>query len=171
MQYIKNSVFLYLTPRQRSQLVSFLRSFAKKHQNCDENELLDKFIEEENYYMDVGSPHFEFALDNFSNDEFLGDVIKFFKYIFWENKQKEALKPLLERQKASQKEARKRANDYKMSKLKPTKKQLWYYDKVARAHNVPKKPLEGATRLDLRNWIMEIIDDSGKKGEDEQDFS
>ena len=167
MQYIKNSVFLYLTPRQRSQLVSFLRSFVKKHPNCDENELLDKFIEEENYYAQVGNVHFEFALDNFSNDEFLGDIIKFFKYIFWENKQKEALKPLLEKQKAIQKEARKRANDYKMSKLKPTKKQLWYYDKVASAHNVPKKPLEGATRLDLRNWIMEIIDDSSKKGEDE----
>ncbi len=158
MQYIKNSVFLYLTPRQRSQLVSFLRSFVKKHQKLNENELLDKFIEEENYYSEVGSPHFEFALENFSNDEFLSDIKKFFSYIFWELEQKEAQKPLIERQKAIQKEARKRANDFKMSKLKPTKKQLWYYEKVCKAHNAPQKPLEGATRLDLRNWIMEIIE-------------
>ena len=158
MQYIKNSVFLYLTPRQRSQLVSFLRSFAKKHQKLNENELLDKFIEEENYYSEVGSPHFEFALENFSNDEFLSDIKKFFSYIFWELEQKEAQKPLIERQKAIQKEAIKRANYFKMSKLKPTKKQLWYDEKVCKAHNAPQKPLEGATRLDLRNWIMEIIE-------------
>lgn len=166
MQYIKNSVFLYLTPRQRSQLVSFLRSFAKKHPKLSKDELLDKFIEEENYYHDVGNAHFEFALENFSNDEFLEDIKKFFEYIFWENKQKEAQKPLIEKQKAIQKEARKRANDFKMSKLKPTKKQLWYYEKVARAHNVAQKPLEGATRLDLRNWIMEIIEPNGKGEED-----
>ena len=83
-----------------------------------ESELLDKFIEEENYYRDVGSPHFEFALENFSNEEFLRDLKKFFSYIFWELEQKEAQKPLIERQKAIQKEARKRANDYKMTKLK-----------------------------------------------------
>ena len=158
MQYIKNSVFLYLTPRQRSQLVSFLRSFVKKHQKLNENELLDKFIEEENYYSEVGSPHFEFALENFSNDAFLSAIKKFFSHIFWELEQKEAQKPLIERQKAIQKEARKRANDFKMSKLKPTKKQLWYYEKVCKAHNVPQKPLNDATRLDLRNWIMEIIE-------------
>ncbi len=158
MQYIKNSVFFYLTPRQRSQLVSFLRSFVKKHSKLSKDELLDKFIEEENYYNEVGSAHFEFALENFSNDEFLSDILKFFDFVFWEIKQKEAQKPLIERQKAIQKEARKRANDFKMSKLKPTKKQLWYYEKVCKAHNIPIKPLEGATRLDLRNWIMEIIE-------------
>lgn len=166
MQYIKNSVFLYLTARQKSQLVSFLRSFVKKHPALSEFELLDKFIEEENYYNDVGSPHFEFALENFENQEFLDDIIKFFRFCFWELEQKEALKPLLERQKALAKEARKRANDFKMSKLKPTKKQLWYYEKVTRAHNVAQKPLDNATRLDLRNWIMEIIEPETKKDDE-----
>ncbi len=158
MQYIKNSVFLYFTPRQRSQLASFLRSFVKKHQNLSVDELLDKFIEEENYYKDIGSIHFEFVIENFSNDEFLSDIKKFFSYVFWEFKQKEAQKPLILRQKAIQKEARKRANDFKMSKLKPTKKQLWYYEKICKAHNVAQKPLDSATRLDLKNWIMEIIE-------------
>ena len=162
MQYIKNSVFLYLTSRQRSQLVSFLRSFVKKHKNLNENELLNRFIEEENYYNNVGLPHFEFALENFLNDEFLNDVKKFFSYVFWEIEQKEAQKPILEHQKAMQKEARKRANDFKMSKMKPTKKQLWYYQKICKAHNVPQKQLEGATRLDLRNWIMAIIEPEEK---------
>lgn len=165
MLYIKNSVFLYLTPRQKSQLVSFLRSFVKKHPKLSKEELLDKFIEEENYYNEVGSAHFEFALENFSNDEFLSDILKYFDFVFWEIKQKEAQKPLIEKQKAHAKELRKKANDFKMSKLKPTKKQLWYYEKVAHAHSVPMKPTKDASRLDLRDWIMEIIEG---KGEDEE---
>ena len=45
-----------------------------------------------------------------------------------------------------------------MSKLKPTKKQLLYYEKITKAHNVEKKDTQNASRLDLRNWIMEIIE-------------
>lgn len=165
MQYIKNSVFLYLTPRQKAQLTSFLRSFVKKNQKLSKEDLLDKFIEEEEYYNAVGQPHFEFALENFSNDEFLDDIQKYFEYVFWEIKQKEALKPIIEKKKAYEKEARKRANDFKMSKLKPTKKQLWYYEKVARAHGIQMKPTENASRLDLRNWIMEIIEPKNENDE------
>ena len=66
--------------------------------------------------------------------------------------------PIIEKQKQIQKEQRKKANDYKMSKLKPTKKQLFYYEKVAKAHNVEMKDTKDASRLDLRNWIMEIIE-------------
>ena len=45
-----------------------------------------------------------------------------------------------------------------MSKLPPTKKQLFYYEKISKAHGVKMKSTEGATRLDLKNWIMEIIE-------------
>ena len=54
-----------------------------------------------------------------------------------------------------------------MSKLKPTKKQLYYYEKVARAHGVKINEVENATRLDLRNWIMEIIDPAPENPEGE----
>ena len=85
--------------------------------------------------------------------------------MFWEIKQKKDQKPLIEKQKAHAKGLRKKANDFKMSKIKPTKKQLWYYEKVAHAHSVPMKPTKDASRLDLRDWIMEIIEG---KGEDEE---
>ena len=45
-----------------------------------------------------------------------------------------------------------------MSKMKPTKKQLYYYEKVAKAHGITMNDTTNASRLDLRNWIMEIID-------------
>ena len=65
---------------------------------------------------------------------------------------------LIDKEKKYQKEQRKKANDYKMSKLKPTKKQLIYYEKIARAHNIKPKDTKDASRLDLRNWIMDIIE-------------
>ena len=49
-----------------------------------------------------------------------------------------------------------------MSKLKPTQKQLMYYDKITSNHNIKKKDTTNASRLDLRNWIMEIINEYNK---------
>ena len=42
--------------------------------------------------------------------------------------------------------------------MKPTKKQLYYYEKVAKAHGITMKETSNASRLDLRNWIMDIIE-------------
>ena len=33
-----------------------------------------------------------------------------------------------------------------------------YYEKITKAHGIEAKNVENASRLDLRNWIMEIID-------------
>lgn len=158
MFYIKQNLFLYLTPRQKSQLLSFLKSFVKKHQNLSADDILDKFIEEETYYFEIDNPHFEFIIDYFEDEEFLRDFKLFVKSVFEELKYKEAQKPIIEAQKAKAKEFRKKAQDFKMSKMKPTKKQLYYYEKVARAHGVPMKDTKNASRLDLRDWIMQIIE-------------
>ncbi len=158
MFQIKQNLFLYLTPRQKSQLLSFLKSFVKKHSNLGVDDILDKFIEEENYYADINNPHFEFILEYLENEDFFRDFKLFAKSIFEELKYKELQKPMIEAKKAKEKELRKKAQDYKMSKMKPTKKQLFYYEKVAKAHGVPMKNTTNASRLDLRDWIMEIID-------------
>ena len=68
------------------------------------------------------------------------------------------MEPYLDKQKQIAKELRKKAQDFKMSKLRPTKKQLLYYEKISKAHNVEKKDITNASRLDLRNWIMEILE-------------
>ena len=156
--HIKQNLFLYLTPRQKSQLLSFLKSFVKKHSNLSVDDIFDKFTEEENYYSNIENPHFEFIIGYLENEDFYKDFKLFVKSVFDELKYKEAQKPIIEAQKAKAKEFRKKAQDFKMSKLKPTKKQLYYYEKVARAHNVKMNEVKNASRLDLRNWIMEIID-------------
>ena len=167
MRYIKNQIFLYLTQRQKSMLLSFFRSFVKKHANLKKEDIIDKFIEEENYYFEINRPHFEFVINYLSDEDFLRDLGLFTELVLFELKQKELLKPVIEKQKQIQKEQRKKANDYKMSKLKPTKKQLLYYEKITRAHNVKMKNTENASRLDIRNWIMEIIEPKEEENNEE----
>ena len=157
MQNIKSSLFLYLTPRQKSQLLGTLKSYSKKF-DLNSEELAYKFLEDEKYYLNIENPHFEFLKNYLEDDLFFKELKRFFDFCAYEKHQKELMEPYLNRQKQIAKEMRKRASEFKMSKLKPTKKQLLYYEKITRAHNVPKKDTENASRLDLRNWIMEILD-------------
>ena len=157
MQNIKSSLFLYLTPRQKSQLLGTLKSYSKKF-DLNSEELAYKFLEDEKYYLNIENPHFEFLKNYLEDDLFFKELKRFFDFCAYEKHQKELMEPYLDRQKQIAKEIRKRASEFKMSKLKPTKKQLLYYEKITRAHNVPKKDTENASRLDLRNWIMEILD-------------
>ena len=158
MQNIKAIVFLYLTPRQKSQLLGTLKAYFKKFPNLSIDDLIDKFLEDEKYYLDIENPHFEFVKDYFNDDRFYNDLKKFFEFCAFEQKQKELIKPYLDKQKELMKIQRKKAQEYKMSKLKPTKKQLFYYDKITKAHNIEKKDTQNASRLDVRNWIMEILE-------------
>ncbi len=167
MEYIKNRVFLYLTKRQKSMLLSFLRSFAKKNSNLTKEDITDKFLEEEKYYLEINNPHFEFIADYFSDETFLSDISLFLDYVFYELKQKEALRPIIEKQKKFQKEQRKRANDFKMSKLPPTKKQLLYYEKLCKNRGIEPVDIKDATRLDVRNLIMNIIEPENEAQPDE----
>ena len=158
MQNIKNFVFLYLTPRQKSQLIGTLKAYFKKFTDLTKDELIDKFIEDEQYYINIENPHFEFLKEYFENEAFYKDLNKFFDFCEYEKKQMELMEPYINKQKEIAKMQRKKAQEFKMSKLKPTKKQLFYYDKITKSHNIQKKDLTNASRLDVRNWIMEIIE-------------
>lgn len=164
---LKNTIFLDFTQRQKAMLFSYLKSFVKKNKELKKEDIVDKFIEDETYYYEINNPHFEFVIKHFENDDFIRDLKTFIEAVFYELEQKEKLKPIIEKQKAYEKEQRKKANDFKMSKLKPTKKQLFYYEKVAKAHGIKMKNTENATRLDLRNWIMDIIDNKEDFNEEE----
>lgn len=158
MQNIKNVLFLNLTPRQKSQLLGTIKAYFKNFPTLSNLELIDKFFEDEKYYLDINQPHFEFMKDYFEDDLFFRDLKKYLDFLSYEKKQLELMKPYLDKQKEIAKQQRKKAQEYKMSKLKPTKKQLLYYDKITKAHNIEKKDVKEASRLDLRNWIMEILE-------------
>ncbi|MBR1616843.1 hypothetical protein IJ670_01695 [bacterium] len=159
MQNIKSSVFLYLTKRQKSQLLGTLKSYFKKFQEKSKDEIIQKFLDDEKYYIDMNNPHFEFVGEYFNSDVFYRDIKKYFVFLDFEQKQKAQMEPYLQKKKEQEKLLRKKAQEFKMSKLKPTQKQIKYYEKLSKAHNVELKDINTASRLDLRNWIMEIIDE------------
>ncbi len=159
MYYLKNTLFLDLTKNQKASLFSFLKSFVKKHNDKTTDEILSLFIEDEQYYFEQNNPHFEWIIAEFEKDKFLKEL----KTLINENKKqleiKEAQRPFLEKQKAYAKEQRKKASEFKMSKEPPTKKQLYYYDKLCEKYKLEKVDTNNLSRLDLKNLIGKIIED------------
>lgn len=159
MYYLKNTLFLDLTKNQKASLFSFLKSFVKKHNDKTTDEILSLFIEDEQYYFEQNNPHFEWIIAEFEKDKFLKEL----KTLINENKKqleiKEAQRPFHEKQKAYAKEQRKKASEFKMSKEPPTKKQLYYYDKLCEKYKLEKVDTNNLSRLDLKNLIGKIIED------------
>ena len=165
MYYLKNTLFLDLTKNQKASLFSFLRSFVKKHSDKNAAEILDLFIDDEQYYFEVENPHFEWIIPFFESEQFLKELV----LVINENKkllyQKELQKPFVEKQKQLAKEQRKKASEFKMSKELPTKKQLYYYEKLCKQYRIIQKDTSEMSRLDLKNIIGEILDEHSKPAE------
>lgn len=163
MYYLKNTLFLELTKNQKASLFSFIKSFTKKHSDKATDEILELFIEDEQYYYAQNNPHFEWIIAEFEKDSFIKEL----KLLIAENKKqlqiKEANKPYMEKQKAYVKQQRKKAAEYKMSKEKPTKKQLYYYEKLCKKYNLIQQDTQDASRLDLKNRISKILEDEQTK--------
>ena len=162
MYYLKNTLFLELTKNQRAALFSFLKSFVKKYADKTTEDILQLFIEEEEYYKEVQNPHFEWIIEEFNKEKFLKEL----KILINENKKqlriKEEQKPFLEKQKELAKEFRRKTSEQKMAKQKPTKKQIYYYEKLCEKHKIKKEDIENKSRLDLKNIIGKILDEQQK---------
>ena len=66
---------------------------------------------------------------------------------------------MIEAQKEFEKKKRKFLQEVKMSKEKPTKKQLYYYDKLCKKYNLVKKDTDELSKLDLRDEIERILNE------------
>lgn len=163
MYYLKNSLFLDLTKNQKASLFSFLKSFVKKHAEKSNEEILELFMEDEQYYFEMSNPHFEWIIERFEEDKFLKELSVLIKENKNQIKLKEAQKPFLDKQKELAKVQRKKAAEFNMSKEKPTQKQLYYYDKLCKQYKIEKEDVASLSKLDLKNMIGKIIDDAGQK--------
>lgn len=165
---IKKSLFVYLTQRQKSQLFGTLSAYVQKFPELCAQDLLYKFLDDEKYYLDMGNPHFEFVGDYFNNDKFLKDIEKYFNHLKKEQAQKEKMRPYIDKQKAYAKQMRQKAKEYRLSKLPPTKKQIKYYLRLVRVYDLELKDVNNASRLDLMNWIDDILSKYENNFNDEQ---
>ena len=132
-----------MTKTQKSALCNFLRALVKKSPDMSVNDILDKFLEDERYYFEINNPHFEF-LENYLDDgKFLDETLLYLKecrkYYDYKKKKRAFLR------------------EVKMSKETPTKKQLYYYDRLCKKYNIEKKEL--TSKLEARDEIERILNE------------
>lgn len=157
MYQIKNQIYLNMTKTQKSSLCNFLRALVKKtpQRNCDE--IYKKFIEDETYYFEINNPHFEFLEDYLEDEQFQSDTIAYLneciKYYEYKKKQE----PIIRAQKEFEKKKRAYLREVKMSKEKPTGKQLYYYELLCKKYDIDKKEL--TSKLEARDEIDRIINE------------
>lgn len=157
MYQIKNQIYQEMTKTQKSALCNFLRALVKKSPQFSVEDILDKFLEDEKYYLEINNPHFEFLQNYLDDNKFLDETLLYLeecrKYYDYKKKQE----PLIQAQKEFEKKKRNFLKEVKMSKETPTKKQLYYYDRLCKKYNIEKKEL--TSKLEARNEIESILNE------------
>ena len=159
MYNIKQQIYSYFDKTQKSHLCSFLRSFVKQKFKLSVDAIFSEFVEEQDYYLKVKNSRFEYVKDVLFSDEFEKETKKYIRAckVYYENK--ELQKPLREKQKEFEREKRKFLQKVKMSKEVPTKKQIYYYEKLCKRYNIEKKDVEFLSKLDMKNEIEAILNE------------
>lgn len=155
MYEIKKQIYLTLTKNQKSALCNFLRALVKKSPDLSVDDIIDKFIEDEKYYLEINASRFEFLADLIYDNKFLSDTELYIKECrkYYDYKKKQ--EPIIQAQKEFEKKKRKFLQEVKMGKEPPTKKQLYYYEKLCKKYNIEKKVL--SSKLEARDEIDRII--------------
>ncbi len=159
MYQIKNKIYPAFDKTQKSGVCNYIRAIVKQNQNLSVEKILDKFLEDERYYLELNASRFPFLAEFIDDESFLKDTRDYIyeckKYYNYKEKQR----PIIEAQKEFEKKKRKFLQEVKMSKEKPTKKQLYYYDRLCKKYSIEKKDVEELSKLDLRDEIERILNE------------
>lgn len=157
MYQIKNQIYLDMTKTQKSALCNFLRALVKKTPDMSVEDIFDKFIDDERYYFEINNPHFEFLGDYLDDEKFQQETMLYLKecHKYYDYKKKQ--EPIIQAQKEYEKKKRAFLREVKMSKEQPTKKQLYYYDRLCKKYNIEKKEL--SSKLEARDEIDRILNE------------
>ena len=159
MYQIKNRIYPDFDKTQKSGVCNYLRALVKQNLNLSYSEILNKFVDDEKYYLELNTSRFPFLADFIDSKEFLKDTEYYIKECIKYYEYKERQRPIIEANKAFEKKKRKFLQEVKMSKEKPTKKQLYYYDRLCKKYSIEKKNVEELSRLDLRDEIERILNE------------
>ena len=159
MYQIKSRIYLDFDKTQKSGICNNIRALVKQNLNMTCSDILYKFLENEKYYLELKTSRFSFLEGYIEDKTFIEDSLLYIKECFKYYQYKESQKPYIEKQKEFEKKKRKFLQEVKMSKEKPTKKQLYYYNKLCKKYNIIKKDVEILSKLDLRNEIERIINE------------
>ena len=155
MYEIKKQIYLDFTKNQKSAMCNYLRALVKKSPDLNAEDIWENFVSDEKYYLELNCSRFEFLADILEDEKFKSDTMKYLfeckKYYEYKEKQR----PIIEANKEFEKKKRKFLQEVKMSKQPPTKKQLYYYDKLCKKYNLEKQEL--SSKLEARDIIDKII--------------
>ena len=142
-------------------MCNYLRALVKKSPDNSADCLIKNFLEDEKYYLEINASRFEFLAKKIEDSQFLQDITLYIKECikYYDYKKKQEL--IIKAQKEFEKKKRKFLQEIKMSKESPTKKQLYYYDKLCKKYNIEKKEL--SSKLDARNEIDKIISENERE--------
>lgn len=161
MYEVKKQIYLDFTKNQKSALCNYLRAYVKQRLNMSCDAIFESFVEDEKYYLELDCSRFEFLSDTIDNDEFMTDTLKYIKECKKYYEYKEKQRPIIEANKAYEKKKREFLREVKMSKEPPTKKQLYYYERLCRKYGLKKRELD--SKLDARNEIDKIISEHSQE--------
>lgn len=155
MYEIKKQIYLNFTKNQKSALCNYLRALVKKSMDLSVDEIWDSFVADEKYYLELNCSRFEFLAENIDENDFKSDTMKYLKeckkyYVY-----KEKQRPIIDANKEYEKQKRKFLQEVKMSKELPTKKQLYYYERLCKKYNI--EQIELTSKLEAKNIIDKII--------------
>ena len=160
MYEIKKQIYLDLTKNQKSALCNYLRALVKKSPENSADDIIEKFLEDEKYYLEINASRFEFLAEKLYDNQFLSDTELYIKECIKYYEYKKKQEPIIQAQKEFEKKKRKFLQEVKMGKEPPTKKQLYYYDKLCKKYNLEKKELN--SKLEARDEIDKIIKEHEK---------
>lgn len=159
MYQIKNRIYPAFDKTQKSGVCNYLRAIVKQNIELSVADILKKFLDDERYYQELNASRFPFLADFLDNTLFLKDTEDYIKECKKYYDYKEKQRPIIEAQKEFEKRKRKFLQEVKMSKEKPTKKQLYYYDRLCKKYSIDKKNVEELSKLDLRDEIERILNE------------
>ena len=126
MYQIKNRIYPDFDKTQKSGVCNFLRALVKQNLSLTCSEIMNKFLEDEKYYLELNASRFPFLADYINEKSFLKDTEDYIKECIKYYEYKEKQRPIIEANKEFEKKKRKFLQEVKMSKEAPTKKQLYY---------------------------------------------
>ena len=87
MYQIKNRIYLNFDKTQKSGVCNFLRALVKQNLSLSAAEIMDKFLEDEKYYLELNASRFPFLKEVIDDSVFLKDTedyikecIKYYEY-------------------------------------------------------------------------------------------
>lgn len=166
MYEIKNRIYLNLDKTQKSGLCNYLRALVKQNLVLTTEELFRKFVDDEKYYLELNASRFPFLAEIIDEDSFGQDTIAYIKECVKYYTYKEKQKPIIQAQKEFEKKKRKFLQEVKMSKEEPTKKQIYYYERLCKKYSLDQKDAKSLSKLDLRDEIERILNEYSDNNKD-----